>query len=59
MTLEKALEISLLDLQENEDKRDTDSNDAQRIGIEAIEQVMWYRKTDNSMSSHLLLHETK
>ncbi len=59
MTLEKALEISLLDLQENKDKRTADSNDAHRIAIEAIKQVMWYRKTDNSMSSHLLLHETK
>jgi len=59
MTLEKALEILLFDLHENEDKRDPDSNDAHCIGIEAVEQVMWYRKTDNSMSSHLLLHETK
>ena len=59
MTLEKALEILLCDLHENEDKRDPDSNDAHYISIEAVEQVMWYRKTDNSMSSHLLLHETK
>lgn len=59
MTLEKALEIILLNLHENEKIICSDAADSWRIAAEAIQLVITLRLTGNKLASHLLLHETK
>lgn len=59
MTLEKALEIILLDLHENEKIMSPDAANALRIAAEAIEYMLEARRTHAVPVNNKLLHETK
>ena len=59
MTLEKALEIILLDLHKNEKITPSDATDSLHIAVEAIELVMDMRIHPYITADKILLHETK